>query len=114
MRIETKKIEHVLLIKPIDKRLAVPVSMEFKEQLVNFIEEGHYFILLNLSELDFIDSAGLGAIISIFHLLFDKGTICLCEIPVGIKSLFTITRMDRVFVIYPSEQEGLEEMLKQM
>ena len=110
MNIETEKIDDILVLTPCDHIIDASSAADFKGQLAAWIQEGNTRILLNLSLVEFIDSSGLGAIISLLKLLPGKGDICLCCIGDQVMSLFKLTRMDRIFRIYPSSAEAVEAM----
>jgi len=112
MKIEAEKIDGIMVLTPYDPIIDASSAADFKGQLVTMIQEGNSRILLDLSFIEFIDSSGLGAIISLLKLLPGKGDICLCGIHDQVMSLFKLTRMDRVFRIYPSSAEAVEAMLK--
>ena len=110
MRIETEKIDDILVLTPCDPIIDASSAADFKGQLVTWIQEGNTRILLDLSFIEFIDSSGLGAIISLLKLLAGTGDICLCGIRDQVMSLFKLTRMDRIFRFYPTSAEAVEAM----
>jgi anti-sigma B factor antagonist len=55
----------------------------------------------------FIDSSGLGAIVSMLKLIGREGDLVLCGVTDPVMSLFKLTRMDRVFQMFPSEHDAL-------
>jgi anti-sigma B factor antagonist len=110
MNIEAEKIDGILVLTPCDHIIDASSAGDFKSQLVTWIQDGNTRLLLDLSSIDFIDSSGLGAIISLLKLLAGKGDICLCGIGDQVMSLFKLTRMDRIFRFYPSSAEAVEAM----
>jgi anti-sigma B factor antagonist len=110
MKIEAETIEGILVLTPCDKIIDASSAVDFKGQILTWIQEGNTRILLDLSCIDFIDSSGLGAIISILKQLDGKGDIFLCGIRDQVMSLFKLTRMDRIFRIYATTTEAVEAM----
>jgi len=110
MNIESEKIDDILVLTPCNHLIDASSAADFKSQLVSWIQEGNTRILLDLSFVKFIDSSGLGAIISLLKLLAGKGDVCLCSIGDQVMSLFKLTRMDRIFRFYPSSAEAVEAM----
>ena len=110
MRIEDKKIGEILLVKPLGKRIDAPSAPEFKSAMLNWIDTGYTRILLDLSEVDFIDSSGLGSIVSTLKAIGDKGDLSICGLKETVMSLFRLTRMDRVFQIFSTEEEALKTL----
>lgn len=110
MEFETKKIGKCLTVKPLAARIDSSVSLEFKQRLTDFIAAGHDLILLNMADVEFVDSSGLGAIVSGLKLMGRKGGIGICCTKDPVRDLFKLTRLDRVFDIFPTQEEALEKL----
>jgi anti-sigma B factor antagonist len=66
-----------------------------------------------LSEVGFIDSSGLGAILSCYrHLQFTNGDLRLCCLSEQVRTLFELVRMHRVFDIYGTREEAMASYLQ--
>src|SRR5262245_1029978 len=63
----------VLIAKTLDHRVDARMASEFQRKLLAVIEDGHPLIALDLSEVDLIDSSGLGAIVSVLKQLQGRG-----------------------------------------
>jgi len=112
MNLETKKTGEFILLKPLKQNIDVTTSTEFKARVTDLINQGNNFFLLNLSEVDFVDSSGLGVMISILKTLtLNNGDIVLCELNIPVLNLFNLTRMNTVFKICSTEKEGLESLI---
>lgn len=107
MQIEDRKEGNILIIKVYDKRMDSTTAYEFKERMSEFIAQNNDLIVLNVSEVDFIDSSGLGAIVSSLKMLGGKGDLVICGIRDTVMRMFKLTRMDKVFGIYDTEKEAL-------
>lgn len=111
MNLETKKAGEFVCLKPLNQNIDATASTEFKARVVDLINQGNNFFLLNLSQVDFVDSSGLGAMISILKTLTqNNGDIVLCEMKIPVQNLFNLTRMNSVFRICSNEKEGLESL----
>jgi anti-sigma B factor antagonist len=107
------KVEHVqkgkvLLVTPNESRLDAGVAQSFKSKMNELVEAGHADIVIDLSKVTLIDSSGLGVLVSILKKTGEKGEIRLCGLRDNIKSLFQLTRLDKVFAIYHSQEEAVE------
>jgi N-acetylglucosaminyldiphosphoundecaprenol N-acetyl-beta-D-mannosaminyltransferase len=71
--------------------------------------------IINLGQLDFVDSSGLMLLIKIQKMLVTSGKKCvLCALKVNVEQLFRITSLDRLFHIAPdldSAQQLIERTL---
>jgi anti-sigma B factor antagonist len=110
MEIDEKKVGDVLVVLPREKRIDASVSTGFKGRMVDWINQGNRRIVLDLSQVDFIDSSGLGAIVSSLKTLGTEGDLVICGIRETVMGLFKITRMNRVFQIFADESEAIKAL----
>lgn len=110
MQLHQTKNGDVLIVKPLEKRIDAATATEFKEKMSNWIGAGNKRIVLNLTEVDFIDSSGLGAIVSSLKKIGTEGDLVICAVKETVMSLFRLTRMNRVFDIFPSEGEAVRSL----
>jgi anti-sigma B factor antagonist len=89
--------EGVLVVAVEEKRLDAGKAPAFKEGIAQCIEAGHTRLVLDLSRVEFIDSSGLGAIVSCLKRLGPRGSLAVAGAQGPVMRLFTLTRMDRVF-----------------
>lgn len=108
MRIEGKKVDSLWVVTPLEKRLDASAAADFKGKIVDWINAGNNRIVLDLSQVDFVDSSGLGAIVSCLKTLGGSGDLIICGIKETVMCLFQLTRMTRVFQIFPSQAEALK------
>jgi len=94
----------------LEKRIDAATATEFKQQMSDWIGAGNRRIVLNLMEVDFIDSSGLGAIVSSLKKIGGEGDLVICVVKETVMSLFRLTRMNRVFDIFSSEDEAVRAL----
>ncbi len=108
MLLEHTEKDNVMVVKLLEKRLDAHIAVSFKEKLAGFIEQGHTRILLDMAAVEFIDSSGLGAIVSVLKQAGTKnGELMICSLQDATLSMFKLTRMDKVFNIYAQESDAL-------
>ncbi len=103
MMLEQRQNGTLVIVKPLERRLDADSSRDFKEQMAEIIKEGQKHILLDLAEVEFIDSSGLGTLLSLVRQLGEQGNLMLCSIADNVMSLLRLTRLNRVFQIYEDE-----------
>jgi len=65
-------------------------------------------LIIDLNEVRFIDSSGLGVLVSGFkNASARNGVLLLCSMQPQVKSMFELTRLHRVFDIYATSDEAL-------
>lgn len=75
-------------------------SQGFKEKVLNFFEKNQGDISIDGSQLEFVDSTGLGALISILKRIKEiNKKIMLTNLKPNIRKIFDITELDKVFII---------------
>jgi anti-sigma B factor antagonist len=108
MQINTKIINGVLILSLEEKRLDARLAVEFKERVKELIEGGSHSIVFDLSGVDFIDSSGIGCLVSCLKLIGPKGRIAILGLKPPVESMFKLTHMDRVFTLCTSEEQALQ------
>ena len=108
MKVEHVKKNNVVVVLPKEKRLDAGVAADFKSKLSELVEKGQVNLVINLTEVDLVDSSGLGVLVSILKKVGDRGEIKICNLKEGVRSLFQLTRLDRVFSLYHSETEAVD------
>jgi anti-anti-sigma factor len=87
-------------------------TTDFHNQIEQSVESGVRTILIDFSQVTFMDSSGLGALVKAFKFLEAANVqLFLCSINEQIKMLFELTSMDKFFVIF-SDREEFEEYLQ--
>jgi anti-sigma B factor antagonist len=106
MRFEERKVGDVFVARVIEHRLSADVAERFKEDLIGFVNRGYPLIVLDLSQVEFIDSSGLGALIATRKALRQDGELALCGANDNVATMFRLTRMNKIFRMYGSVEEA--------
>lgn len=78
---------------------------------IQSIAERHDTIVLDMQGLNFVDSSGLGALLSCLRTMKGKrGQLLLCGMTRPVRALFELVRMHRIFSIHESLEEALAEV----
>ncbi len=107
MRIEDRQDGNVLIVKPAEQALDAYAAPGFREHMAASIQKGQRTIVLDLGEVNFLDSTGLGAIVSSLKRLEGNGVMVICNVGEMVLDVFRLTRMDRVFPIAATLDEAL-------
>jgi anti-sigma B factor antagonist len=110
MILESKKVNNVTLISLLVDRLDAARALDFKEKIAVSINQGTDQIVLDFSAVKFMDSTGLGSLVSVLKMLGGKKELVLCGVKGMLLDLFKLTRMDRVFVILDSEADAIKKL----
>lgn len=109
MNLKTEANGKVMVIMVREERLDAHNSEELKLEINRLFDSGTKDLLVDLKEVRFIDSSGLGVLVSGFkNAATHQGSIKLCSLQTQVKSMFELTRLHRVFDIYQTVDEALE------
>lgn len=88
-------------------RLDLTGSSELKQKVKEYLDQGKVNIILNLAQVDFIDSSGLGTLIATLkEVRTAGGGIAMCSLAPYVQEVFEITQLSHNFDIYPGEDEA--------
>lgn len=108
MKIESKNVGHVLVLTLQEKRLDASLAVGLKDKVGEFINDGNQNIAIDLSLVEFLDSSGLGVLVACLKLMGSRGQLVLFGLNPPVKSMFKLTRMERVFTLRDNEEQALE------
>lgn len=108
MQFQTEENGKWVCLKPLTETLGVAEVADFKSKIREVIEDGNKSFILDLESVDFVDSTGLGAIVSTIQLLKSDREYVLCNLREGVSALLKMTRLDRVVKVFPSREEAVE------
>lgn len=111
MNIEVASDHGATVIRPTSDRLDIEVAADFRAQLLSLIDQGNRHLVVDLKDVSFIDSSGLGALVSALKTLkrtTDSGDVRLARLQPPVVSLLEIIRLNRVFTSFPSVEQAVE------
>ena len=107
MEIPVDKLDDVAVaVVPVDE-LDASNAPEFKRDIAPVLQ-ANTKLVLDLSRLRFVDSSGLGAMLSCLRQLSAKsGDLKLCGMSKQVRAAFELVRMHRIFDIYGTREEAV-------
>jgi anti-sigma B factor antagonist len=110
MQIDVTTQDQATVIRPGGERIDIEVAGELRTALLGLIESGKRNLVMDLGGVTFIDSSGLGALVSAFKTLKTRkqdGDIRLANAQPSVVELLEIIRLNRVFSSYPSVEQAV-------
>ncbi len=107
MRLTTEDTGTVVVIALGEPKLDATLSLEFKETAAAAVREDRNLYLMDLSSVTFIDSSGIGSIVGVMKILGRNNRLELCGLTPAVRKVFRLTRMDKIFKLYDTREEGL-------
>jgi anti-sigma B factor antagonist len=85
---------------------------QLQEHLDNLLKQGCHYYLLDLENLDYISSAGLGVLMGILREVREKdGDLKIINMSEKIARVFDLLGFSRLMKVYPSEPEALDSFV---
>ena len=108
MTIEERPTDGVMIL-DLKGKLTIGEDVELvKDKINSLIQQGEKKLLLNLAEVPYVDSAGLGEIVRTYTTVNRQGgDLKLLHLTKRIEDLLAITKLLTVFDTFDSEQEAI-------
>lgn len=104
----------ILVISPKDVNLDAQNAHKFKEKVNEMIAlSAIHHVILDMHNLQFIDSSGLGALLSILKVLHtSKGELKLTDLSNSIRTMFELVSLHKIFEVYNSTDDAVRSFEK--
>ena len=109
MRIEERQAGEVTILALTGKLTLGEGERLLHDKISSVVRDGPRQLLLDLSEVPYVDSAGLGELVRTYTAVNrNGGQLKLMGLAKRIKDLFVLTKLLTVFEIFETEQEALD------
>ena len=92
-----------------EARIDAAVAIQFKDRMREKTDQACPRVVLDLAQVDFIDSSGLGAIVAAMKQLGPDRRLDLAALNPNVDKVFRLTRMDSVFHIFATVEDALAQ-----
>ncbi len=110
MELSSKTEEQLRIVSVQSARIDAAVALEFKDAMRAQTISGPKQVVLDLSQVEFIDSSGLGAIVAAMKGMNGERKMALAGLTPTVEKVFRLTRMDTVFQMFVTLDGALEEL----
>ena len=108
MKIQKTPEGEVMILNLSGKIMGGPDYEKFHAEIKTLIKEGYVDILLNMSKVTWINSTGLGILVSAFHTLKkNDGVMKICDVSARIDNILNVTQLKLVFDTFESQTDAL-------
>ena len=111
MQLTTERRAGALVVQVLEQRLDAAVAVAFKEAIHAATAGAEPRVVLDLSAVGFLDSSGLGAVVSVMKHLGPGRRLELAGLTPPVAKVFRLTRMDSVFLIHPDVPDGFRDAI---
>lgn len=107
MEISKREVGNVVIF-DITGEIDLYNAPEIKEKIKEEMNNGKVYILINLDKVSYIDSSGIGVLISsLSNLKKVGGALKLMNVFASVRKVFELTKLTSFFDIYDSEADAL-------
>lgn len=106
MDLFAEALNGALVVRVGEDRLDAAIAIQFKDKMREIAAQPSPRVVLDLSRVTFLDSSGLGAIVSVMKFLSPERKLELSGLTPNVDKVFRLTRMDTVFTIHKDLLEG--------
>lgn len=109
MQVKEKSVGEVVALE-LSGEIDINTSPEVRKAFDQLIKDQKKKILLNFAEVAYIDSSGLATLVEMLQRLKRIGGVLrLCNLSEKVKGLFEITKLEKLFSIFSSEEEAIRD-----
>ena len=107
MKISVRNEGSLCIVSVQETRIDAAVALAFKEAMRKSTDGGQLDVVLDLRQVEFIDSSGLGAIVATMKFLAPNRALILAGLTTAVERVFKLTRMDSVFSVFSTLEQAL-------
>ncbi len=109
MKIKRKPTDPLMILEVSGKIMGGPDHEKFKAEISDLIENGYKDIVLDFSGVPWVNSTGLGILISGYHSIKNaEGKMKICNVKERVLSIFYISQLENIFEVHETLQEALD------
>lgn len=110
MNFELKAEKHASVVR-LPAKMVMAQTPTYRAAILDYINQGHTRLVIDMSNLDYIDSSGLSVLISARKQAMSyQGNIVLLNPKSSVRALIELTRLHHIMDIYESEEQALESL----
>lgn len=107
MEIMFREVNNVVIF-DISGEIDLYNAPRLKNAILQNIDNKKYNIIINFLKVNYIDSSGIGSLISsLSNLKKNQGTLKIINISPAVKKVFELTRLNNFFEIFDTEKEAI-------
>jgi anti-sigma B factor antagonist len=108
LKLKSREIDGVVVVDLIGRLTCGDPQMLFRNAVRRLVDEGNSRLVLNLSDVNFVDSSGLAELVSTRHLVTERlGDVNLMGLARRVKDLLVITKLVTAFACFEEESKAV-------
>jgi anti-sigma B factor antagonist len=108
MKIKKNPQDDVMVLELSGKIMGGPDFEKFKDEVTTVVDGGFKKVILDLSGVPWINSTGLGILITGYHSIkAAEGVLKICAVKERVLSIFYISQLENIFDVYETRDEAI-------
>jgi anti-sigma B factor antagonist len=108
VKLTTRQVGDVTVVDAVGRITLGEGASTFRDSIRDLAATGHKKLLLNLAEISYIDSSGIGELVSGFTTVANQGgTVKLLNLTKRVQDLLQITKLYTVFEVFDDEAKAV-------
>ncbi|MDH4129255.1 MAG: STAS domain-containing protein [Spirochaetota bacterium] len=109
MDIQTRDLKNNIIVLDINGEIDLYNAPEIKKKIKEQMDEGKNNVIVNLDKVSYVDSSGIGVLISsLSQLKKVGGGLKIINVYASVKKVFELTKLTSFFEIFESEEEAVK------
>ena len=92
------------------KVLDASTAKGFRTETIQLWENGKRYFIIDMSTIEFMDSAGMGAIILLYKTVGGDGRVCLAGVKGQVEDVLTMVNLKSLIPIYPTVDAAIKQL----
>lgn len=113
LKLAKRTVDGILVIQGTGRIVFGEESSLLRDEVKKAVGDGNKKIVLNLGDVSYIDSGGLGTLVALYTTAHNAGgSIKLCNLSQRVGDLLQVTKLLTIFEVYDSEEKAIEAFQK--
>ena len=109
MNLEIESLKDVKVVRVKEERLVYPILSNFFKKVSELIEAGASKLIIDLSQVVYVDSASIGCLMDIYRMMGEKGgTVKLVGLQERVETVVSLTGLHNLMEVFREEKSALE------
>jgi anti-anti-sigma factor len=109
MNLQIESINEIKIVRVKEEKLVFPILSSFFAKVSALIEAGDTKLVIDLSEVSYIDSASIGCLMDIYRMMTDRsGVVKLVGLQERVETMVSLTGLHNLVEIFREEKSALD------
>ena len=106
--ISIENIDHITYITIIERRIFLGITDQFRDELIKEVDRGIEFLILDLSNVSVMNSAGLGVLLQVRDKMIKRShQLVLVGLHSVMQDIFSRMKLESFYTIYKTKEEAI-------